>query len=390
MLNLMAPKRVLIVTHTFLPHVGGIERVAYEQGIRLMRLGFDVTVLTSRMNTPSCYSVKGVKVCCYGSLNAAFGLGIPYPIPQINCFEPFYKLINQATLIHVHGHPYLSSLYAVKLAGLLGKPVVLTQHNTFIEYESGLWDHVEWLNDATVGKQVIKRSDRITTVSEATRHYVLSLGADPKRTKVLRNGVDVDRFKPSYEARDLIRKKFGINPDVTVIVTVRRLVYKNGIDTFIESARIALKQNPELVFLAVGTGPDRDAVQTKIQQFGISSNFKLAGFVSDAELPAYYDAADIFVLPSKSGEGLPLVALEAMSSGLPVIATDVGGISEVMLKNCGKLTSADNPQQMADAIVEYSKKSLPGIKSAVRSVAERAFSWEENVKGLVEIYEELI
>ncbi len=386
----MAPKRVLIVTHTFLPHVGGIERVAYEQGIRLMRLGFDVTVLTSRMNTPSSYSVNGIEVCCYDSVNAAFGLGIPYPVPQVNCFEPFYKLINQATLVHVHGHPYLSSLYAAKLARLLEKPVVLTQHNTFIEYESGLWDHLEWLNDATVGKQVIKSSDRIITVSEATRRYVLSLEADPKRTKVLRNGVDVDRFKPSYAARELVRDKFGINPDATVIVTVRRLVYKNGIDTFIESARIALKQNPDLVFLVVGTGPDRDAVQNKIQQLDILSHFKLAGFVPDSELPAYYNAADVFVLPSKSGEGLPLVAFEAMSSGLPVIATDVGGIGEVMMKNCGKLIFADNPQQMADAILEYSKKSLPEIKSAVRSAAERAFSWEENVKGLVEIYEELI
>jgi len=389
-LNFMAPKRLLIVTHTFLPHVGGIERVVYEQGTRLMRMGFEVTVLTSKMNTPQRYSVGGVEVYCYDSLNAAFGLGIPYPVPQVNCFEPFYKLVNQASLVHVHGHPYLSSLYAAKLARLLGKPVVLTQHNTFIEYESGLWDHIEWLNDATVGKQVIKSSDLVTTVSNATRRYVLSLGADPIRTKVLRNGVDVDRFKPSSTARDSVRKKLGIDPEAIVIVTVRRLVYKNGIDTLIESARIALKQNPRLVFLAVGTGPDRDDVQAKIQQLGISGEFKLAGFVSDADLPAYYNAADVFVLPSKSGEGLPLVALEAMSTGLPVIATNVGGIREVMTGSCGKLIPADEPEQMADAIIEFSKMGLSEVKSVVRSVAERAFSWEENVKRLMETYEELI
>ena len=389
-MNFMAPKRLLIVTHTFLPHVGGIERVVYEQSTRLMRMGFEVTVLTSKMNTPQRYSVGGVEVHCYDSLNAAFGLGIPYPVPQVNCFEPFYKLVNQASLVHVHGHPYLSSLYAAKLARLLGKPVVLTQHNTFIEYESGLWDHIEWLNDATVGKQVIKSSDLVTTVSNATRRYVLSLGADPIRTKVLRNGVDVDRFKPSSTARDSVRKKLGIDPEAIVIVTVRRLVYKNGIDTLIESARIALKQNPRLVFLAVGTGPDRDDVQAKIQQLGISGEFKLAGFVSDADLPAYYNAADVFVLPSKSGEGLPLVSLEAMSTGLPVIATNVGGIREVMTESCGKLIPADEPEQMADAIIEFSKMGLSEVKSVVRSVAERAFSWEENVKRLIETYEELI
>ena len=92
--TLMARKRLLIVTHTFLPHVGGIERVVYEQGKRLMRRGFDVTVLTSRMNTPESYVVDGIKVRCYDSLNAAFGLGIPYPIPQINSFKPFLKCVN--------------------------------------------------------------------------------------------------------------------------------------------------------------------------------------------------------------------------------------------------------------------------------------------------------
>ena len=96
----MAPKRLLIVTHTFLPHVGGIERVVYEQSKRLMRRGFDVTVLTSRMKTPSTYVVDGIKVHCYDSLNAAFGLGIPYPIPSVNSFEPFYKQVNQSDLVH--------------------------------------------------------------------------------------------------------------------------------------------------------------------------------------------------------------------------------------------------------------------------------------------------
>src|SRR5512135_889218 len=165
----MPAKRILIVTHTFLPHVGGIERVVYEQGIRLIRLGFDVTVLTSKMQTPQVYKVGDIKVQCYDSLNAAFGIGIPYPLPHVNFFELFYKLINQSDLVHVHGHPYLSSFYASKLAKFLGKPVVLTQHNTFIAYENALWDHVEWLNDATVGKQVIQDSDKILTVSSATR-----------------------------------------------------------------------------------------------------------------------------------------------------------------------------------------------------------------------------
>jgi len=386
----MAPKRILIVTHTFLPHVGGIERVVYEQGKRLIRLGFEVTVLTSRMRTDQSYFVNGIKVRCYDSLNAAFGLGIPYPIPQINSFNPFFKCVNQSDLIHVHGHPYLSSLYAAKLAKFLGKPVVLTQHNTFIEYESGLWDHVEWLNDAIIGRQVLRSADRIISVSSATKRYVLSIGADLEKTSVLRNGVDIDRFKPSSAARAAVRSKLEIPEDTTLVLTVRRLVYKNGIDTLIESAEIAVKQNTKLVFLVVGTGPDRDTVQTRIRQLGLADKFRLAGFASDAELPGFYNAADLFVLPSKSGEGLPLVTLEAMSTGLPVVATNVGGIREVLLEGCGTLVPANEPAEMAKAVLESSKTEHSGIKVTLRAIAERKFSWEANVKSLMEIYEELI
>jgi glycosyltransferase involved in cell wall biosynthesis len=386
----MAPKRLLFVTNSFLPHVGGIQRVTYEQGKRLLQRGFDVTVLTCRMNTPPNYNVEGIKVRCYDSLNAGFELGIPYPIPHVNSFDLFYKLVNQSDLIHVHGHPYISSLYAARLAKLEGKPVVLTQHNTFIEFENGFWDYVERLNDLAIGKQVLKNSDRITTVSSATQRYVLNLGADPRKITVLRNGVDVDRFKPSSIVRTTVRKQLGIPDDAIVVLTVRRLVFKNGIDTFLETAPIALKKNPHLLFIAVGKGPDRDAIQARVQHLGISSRFRLAGFVSDNDLPAYYNAADIFVVPSKSGEGLPLVALEAMSTGLPVVATNVGGIAEVMVEGCGKLVPADDPEEMAKAILEFGEANLSTVKATVRALTERIFSWEENVKKLVEIYEELI
>ena len=386
----MASKRLCIVTHTFLPHVGGIERVVYEQGKRLMQHGFEVTVLTSRMGTPESYVVGDLRVKCYDSLNAAFDLGIPYPVPRINGFKPFYKCVHDSDIVHVHGHPYLSSLYAVKLANLMGKPVVLTQHNTFIAYAGKLWDHVEWLNDAAIGMQVLRSVDKIITVSNATKRYVLNLGAKSAKLSVLHNGVDVDRFRPKNKLKVEERKKLCISKDATVVLTVRRLVYKNGLDTFIESADKALKQNRELFFLAVGTGPDREEVQTRIRQLGIADSFRLAGFVSDGELPSFYNAADLFVLPSKSGEGLPLVSLEAMACGLPVIATDVGGIREIIPETYGKFVPPKKPDAMADAILDLSYRDLHSLSQKLRTTMELKFSWEKNVDRLVEIYEQLI
>jgi len=182
----------------------------------------------------------------------------------------------------------------------------------------------------------------------------------------------------------------GIADDATVAVTVRRLVYKNGIDTLIESARIAIKKNPRLVFLAVGRGPDFSQVKARIQQLGIYENFKLTGFVSDEELPSYYNAADFFILPSKSGEGLPLVALEAMACGLPVIATDVGGIREIMIDGYGEIAPPNDPYSLAEAILNVSNSKSAYSRTELREKVEKKYSWDQNVRKLAEIYEELI
>jgi teichuronic acid biosynthesis glycosyltransferase TuaC len=385
----MVQTKLCIVTHTFLPHVGGIEKVVYEQSKRLMQRNFEPFVVTNRIETDKKYVVDGINVECYESLNTGFRLGIPYVIPTVTSLDVFLKAAKSSKIIHAHGHPYLTSLLAAKLAKIYDKPFVLTQHNTFIEYDN-VFEKVERLNDLSVGKETLRQADRIIAVSNATKDYVLSLGAKPSKIKVLHNGVDINRFKPMPKAKEQMRKKLAIPKDAIVAVTVRRLVYKNGIDTLIECANIAIKKNLKIVFLAVGKGPDMNSVQARIRQLGIEQNFKLAGFVSDEDLPLYYNAADLFVLPSKSGEGLPLVALEAMACGLPVVATDVGGISEILKSDYGKLVPANNPESLAKAILEFAEIDFSSRKLELRALIEQKYSWESNVERLIEIYEELI
>jgi glycosyltransferase involved in cell wall biosynthesis len=385
----MGKTRLCIVTHTFLPHVGGIEKVVYEQSKRLRQRNFAPMVVTNRIDTPKSYVVDGIPVQCYESLNTGFRLGIPYSIPTPTSLEMFLKAAKSSSIIHAHGHPYLTSLVAAKLAKHYSKPFVLTQHNTFIEYDN-LFDDVERLNDLAVGTQTLKDADKIIAVSNATKQYVLSLGAKPKKVVVLHNGVDLVKFRMQPEKRGEMRRKLGIPQDAVVALTVRRLVYKNGVDTLIESANIAIKKNPKIVFLAVGKGPDLNNVKSRIEQLGIAANFRLTGFVSDDDLPLYYNAADFFVLPSKSGEGLPLVALEAMACGLPVVATNVGGISEVMLDGYGKLVPPNQPQLLARAVLEFAGVDFSSRRSELRALVEERFSWDTNVERLAQIYEELI
>ncbi len=385
----MANTRLCIVTHTFLPHVGGIEKVVNEQSKRLLNRNFAPTVVTNRIGTPKSYVVDGVPVQCYESLNTGFRLGIPYSIPTVPSFPTFVREVAKSRIVHAHGHPYLTSLLAGKLAKQYGKPFVLTQHNTFIEYDN-LFDHVERLNDLAVGKQNLDSADKIIVISGATKEYVLRLGAKPKKVQVIYNGVDLERFKPTAAKREEIRRKHGIPKDAIVALTVRRLVYKNGVDTLIDCAKIAVKKNPRIVFLAVGKGPDMNSVQLQVEHLGIAENFKLAGFVSDEDLPSYYNAADLFVLPSKSGEGLPLVALEAMACGLPVVATNVGGIGEILMKNYGKLVPPNQPESLAKAVLELGAADFSTQRRELRALVEARFSWDANVERLAQIYEELI
>ena len=386
----MVQTRLCIVTHTFLPHVGGIEKVVNEQSKRLLQISdFEPLIVTNRIGTPKNYVVDGVNVECYESLNTGFRLGIPYSIPTIASFPTFLKAVNKSKIVHAHGHPYLTSLLAGRLAKLYSKPFVLTQHNTFIEYNN-IFDNVERLNDFTVGKQNLQNADKIIAISNATKDYVLRLGAKPSKVKVIYNGVDLARFRLIPGKREEMRKKLGIPQDAILVLTVRRLVYKNGIDTLIDSANIAIKKNPRIMFLAVGKGPDSDNVKLKIQELGLETNFRLAGFVSDEDLPFYYNAADMFVLPSKSGEGLPLVALEAMACAIPVVATDVGGIREVLMEDYGKLVPPGQPQLLAKAILGFAALDFSSRKKELRALMEEKFSWDANVESLVDIYEELI
>jgi glycosyltransferase involved in cell wall biosynthesis len=385
----MAPTKLCIVTHTFLPHVGGIERVVYEQSKRLMKKQYDLTVLTHKNYTPSQYSYHGIKVRCYDAINVGFRLGIPYPIPGVTSYKPFLEAVKSSTLIHAHGHPYLSSLAAAKLAKRYKKPFLLTQHNTFIEY-NGIWDNVERVNDLAVGKQTLGEAKKIIVISKATKNYVLRLGADPDKIEVIYNGVDLERFRPINGARATVRKKLGIPEDAVVAATVRRLVYKNGIDTLLEIARITVQQDPRVVFLIIGKGPDFNEVKARAVQLGIEKNFVLAGFVSDQDLPSYYNAADFFVLPSKSGEGLPLVTLEAMACGLPLAATNVGGIAEVIVEGCGKIVPPNNPKAMAEASLELADMNLASLKGKLRQIMTEKYSWDSNVEKLAKVYEEII
>jgi glycosyltransferase involved in cell wall biosynthesis len=380
--------RICLVTHYFPPHMGGIEKVSYEQSKRLTQSGYQIDVLTSKMKGRNEYPAKGIRVFHYSPLNLAERIGVPYPILSVKAYRTFAEVIKKCDLVHAHGHVYMPSYLAGMVAKKYKKPFILTQHNTFIDYRSWL-NILEHLNDLTIGKAVLKNADRVITVSKKTMEYVRKLGADKSKTSVIYNGVDIDTFHPANKSES--RKKLGLPKNRKIILSVRRLVYKNGLDTLIESVPLVARNHPDALFVVAGKGPSKKLIEDRIKELGIEDDIKLTGFVPDNLLPVYYDAANYFVLPSASGEGLPLVLLEAMACGLPVIATTVGGTPEIIkhMKN-GVLVPPRNPEAMARAISKLlSEERLgPAIGEEARRNVEDRFTWEKNLLQLQDIYSE--
>ena len=382
--------KICLVTHFFPPHIGGIEKVADEQCRRLVKLGYQVSVLTSKTSKQSEPRAEGIKVFSYSILNLAERVGVPYPVLSFKAYKNFVEAIKKCDIVHAHGHAYMSSYIACKVAQKYKKPFILTQHNTFIDYQSWL-NMVEHVNDWTVGRVVLKGSDRVITVSRKTMEYVLKLGADMSKTSVMHNGVDTTFFHPMNRKEN--RGKLGLPKNKTLILTIRRLVYKNGLDTFIESASLLTRDYPYLLFIVIGKGPNRTLIEKRVRELGIGDNVRLAGFVPEKLLPLYYNAADYFVIPSSSGEGLPLVLLEAMACGLPVIATTVGGTPEIIkdMKN-GVLVPPRNPEALAETISKFllNKEMGLAIGEEARKTVEDKFTWEENVRRLQNVYDEFL
>lgn len=368
--------------------MGGIEKVSYEQSSRLTESGYEFDVLTSKTKGQIEYPKKGIRVYAYSGLKVAERFGVPYPILTVEAYRQFARLIRNCDLVHAHGHVYMSSYLAGILAKKYNKPFIVTQHNTWIDYKSWL-NIMEYINDLIIGKSVLKRADRILTVSKETMKYVLRLGADKTKTSVMYNGVDTNYFCNSKKAES--REKLGLPKNRKLIFSVRRLVYKNGLDTLIESAALVAREYQDVLFVVTGKGPSKQLIEDRIKELDIKNNIKLTGFVPDELLPLYYNSADYFVLPSASGEGLPLVLFEAMACGLPVVATAVGGTPEIInnLRN-GVLVPPMNPEAMAEALLKLLEKVELGIcigEEAKRSIRNR-FTWEENVRRLAEVYGE--
>jgi glycosyltransferase involved in cell wall biosynthesis len=269
-------------------------------------------------------------------------------------------------LIDAH-YFYPDGVAAAMLGRYFNKPVVITARGSditlFPQYRLPR-RMILWAANQAAG---------IVTVCNALRDEVISLGVSPSRVVSLRNGVDLNLFRPTERAPD--------HP--FTLVTVGHLVPVKAQELIVG----ALPLLPGVRLVVAGDGPNRGMLENLARQLGVSERVDFLGAVPQAQLRAHYGAADAMVLAS-SREGWANVLLESMACGTPVVASRVWGTPEVVAApEAGVLMAERTPQGVADA-VNALRANYPD-RAAVRRYAER-FSWDDTTAGQLALFETIL
>lgn len=179
-----------------------------------------------------------------------------------------------------------------------------------------------------VGRLLTMPLNLIVSVAEFTRNTGTSLGVTSARNVVLTNGVDLPT--PSAERGRALRERFGIAHDATVILQVCWMVPVKGVLTLLQAAATVVQAAPAAHFLLVGDGPQMLEYQNRAGELGLTDHVIFTGIISDPTANGVFEAADIYAQPSLWQEACPLAVLEAMSFSLPVVASRIGGMPELV------------------------------------------------------------
>jgi len=375
--------RILFAVHYWLPHLGGVELEARTQARLLVERGHEVGVITSRLaGDPDTADDDGVtihRVPANNFLERRFGL--PYPVFSPQLLARTERLVDEADVVVGHTHTFLSTVAAARSARRTRTPFVLIQNNPYIEYPFPL-DLVQRAADATLGRFTLRRADRLVAISEFTADYVRRL-APGRPVEVMYLGVDADRFSPvGLDERSATRDRLGLPVNSFIALTVRRLFYRNGVDSLLDAAGL-LKDLEDLHIVIGGSGPDRTDMERRLREERLD-RVRLLGFVPDDDLADLYRAADVFVLPSRTAEGFGLVLLEAAACAVPSIATRSGAPPELIENGVtGRLVDPSEPTQLAAAL-----RDLVNDPESTRRLGRAAYerhhqhTWEHSVDQL--------
>ena len=259
-----------------------------------------------------------------------------------------------------HTHFSFGLPWQVLAACRAGVPrIVVTEQNAYrlnglARFRNILYDRFYW-----------RYVHAYTCVSDAVRQHLARLRLrSPEDFEVVYNCTDVRRFRPDPARRAIVRRMWGVSPNVFIVGSVGSLTQQKGFDYLVEAAGLICSRGMEIQFRIFGEGPNRQELQQQIEQLGLGHRVFLEGAVTSVEkvLPGF----DLFVLPSL-WEGMSLAIAEAMATRLPIVATAVAGTTELLAEDAGFLVPPAEIDLLAEAILKLRNDSEERERIAARA-----------------------
>lgn len=263
----------------------------------------------------------------------------------------------------------------VRAARALGIPSAIGALGSDIHVRSGA--------AARQTRRAIASAGALITVSEAMRNTAIAdFGADPAKVHTITNGFNGSVFRPL--AQPAVRGELGIDADARLVVYVGRFVEAKGLRELIGAFRSMAATDPALRLALVGDGVMREELAELVQSAGLAERTFMPGGIPPAEVARWIGAADVLTLPSWS-EGYPNVVVEALACGRPVVATDVGGTSEIVNVSNGLLIPSRDPEALATALTRAldARWDHEAIAAATRR------SWDDVARETLAVCEQL-
>jgi glycosyltransferase involved in cell wall biosynthesis len=292
----------------------------------------------------------------------------------------------------IDAHFALYALLPTLVSRLRGKPLVVHFHGPWAEESVAAGEASRlaiWVKHA-LERAVYRRAARLVVLSGAFKQSLVErYGVSPWKVEVVPPGVELERFVLGDRAQ--ARAALDIDERAWVAVAVRRLVPRVGLDILLDAWAKAGTGLEDALLVIAGDGPERSTLEERANALGLGGRVRFLGRISDSQLVALYQAADVSVVPSVALEGFGLVVLEALACGTPVVASDTGGLPEALagLDPSLIIPAGDRAALAARLQAAYrSNRSLPSRQDC-RRYAE-TFSWDRAADRTLEIYRQAV
>ncbi len=234
-----------------------------------------------------------------------------------------------------------------------------------------------------VHKMVLRRAEVVVAVSHAQAARCREAGVRPQRIRVIPNAVEVNGAAATGD----LRQELGLRPDCRLVLSVGRLSPEKGLSDLIAAAPAVLEKHPGVVFVLVGEGAERPRLEAQVRELGLVGRVLICGFRRGAAL--LMRQADLLALPSLT-EGLPNVILEAFAAELPVVATEAGGVAELVRPETGWLVK--DRARLAETLVEALREPAEAGRRARRAhdLVASDFSFERQAGAIAGLYRDVL